>query len=117
MIRCEQATLLAIDVSAHPNHISEPIPHEDFKACNTLSAEAGLEEQKTVLGWLIDMRCLLLSLPDNKFVAWTEILLSVLKQGTTTAKEMESIIGRLGHIGMAVPFVHHFLSQLRDLQT
>jgi hypothetical protein len=93
VIRCEQATLLAIDVSAHPKHISEPIPHEDFKACNKLSAEAGLEEQKTVLGWLIDTRCLLLSFPDNKFVAWTEILLSVLKQGTTTAKEMESIIG------------------------
>ena len=63
------------------------------------------------------MRRLLPSLPDNEFAAWTGILASVLKQGTPTAKEMESIIGQLGHIGMAVPFVHHFLSRLWDLQT
>jgi hypothetical protein len=40
----------------------------------------------------------------------------VIQQGTMTAKEVESIIGRLGHLGMAIPFVHHFLSRLRDLQ-
>ena len=117
VVRCERATLLAIDVTARPKHINEPIPREDLEARNKLSAEAGLEEQKTVLGWLIDTRRLLLSLPNNKFVAWTELLSSVLTRGTTTAKETESIIGRLGHIGMAVPFVHHFLSRLRDLQT
>jgi hypothetical protein len=93
VIRCEGATLLAIDISARPMHIREPIPREDFEACNKLSSEAGLEEQKTVLGWLIDMRRLLLSLPNNKFLAWTEILSSVLTRGMTTAKEMESIIG------------------------
>ena len=79
VIRCEQATLLAIEISACPKHISEPIPCEDFEARNKLSAEAGLEEQKTVLGWLIDTSRLLLSLPDNKSIAWTEILSSVLK--------------------------------------
>ncbi len=52
--RCERATLLVIDVSARPKHIREPIPHEDFESRNKLSVEAGLEEQKTVLGWLID---------------------------------------------------------------
>jgi hypothetical protein len=93
VIRCEQALLLAINVSACPKHISEPIPQEDFKAHNKLSAEAALEELKTVLGWLINTRCLLLSLPDNKSVAWTGILASVLKRGMTTAKKMESIIG------------------------
>ena len=78
IVRCKRATLLAIDVTAHPRHINKPIPREDFEARNKLSAEAGLEEQKTVLGWLIDTQCLLLSLPNNKFVTWTEILSSVL---------------------------------------
>jgi hypothetical protein len=32
------------------------------------------------------------------------------------AKEMGSIIGRLGHLGMAIHVVYHFLSRLRDLQ-
>jgi hypothetical protein len=57
-----------------------------MEACNKLEAEAGLEEQKTILGWLVDTPCLLLSLPNNKFVAWTAILDKVLEQGTRTAK-------------------------------
>jgi hypothetical protein len=32
------------------------------------------------------------------------------------ANEMESIIRRLRHLGMAIHFVYHFLSRLRDLQ-
>jgi hypothetical protein len=39
-----------------------------------------------------------------------------IQRKTTTAKEAESIIGQLGHLGMAIPYVHHFLSRLRDLQ-
>ncbi len=87
-----------------------------MEARNKLQAEARLEEQKTVLGWLIDTRCLLVKLPMNKFVAWTNIIEEVMQNGTTTAKEMESVIGRLVHLGMAIPFVYHFLSRLRDLQ-
>jgi hypothetical protein len=40
----------------------------------------------------------------------------VIQQRTMTAKEVESIVGHLGHVGMAIPFVHHFLSRLRSLQ-
>ena len=35
---------------------------------------------------------------------------------TTTTKEVESTIGRLGHFTLVVPGVHNFLSCLRDLQ-
>ena len=87
-----------------------------MEARNKLQAEAGLEEQKTVLGWLIDTRRLLVKLPNNKFVAWTNIIKEVMRNGTMTAKKMESIIGQLVHLGMAIPFVYHFLSRLRDLQ-
>ncbi len=68
-IRCKCATLLAIDTCARPKHANEPIPHKDMEARNKLQAEAGLEKQKTVLGWLIDTRRLLVKLPKNKFVA------------------------------------------------
>jgi hypothetical protein len=54
-----------------------------MEARNKLEVEAGLEEQKTILGWLVDMHRLLLSLPNNKFVAWTVILLKVLDQVST----------------------------------
>ncbi len=35
--------------------------------------------------------------------------------GKTTPKELEQLIGRRSHLGMVVPFVHHFLSCLQDL--
>jgi hypothetical protein len=66
-IRCEQATLLAIYTCARLKHPNEPIPREDMEARNKLQAEAGLEEQKTILGWLLDTWSLLLQLPRNKF--------------------------------------------------
>jgi hypothetical protein len=85
-----------------------------MEARNKLQAEAGLEEQKTVLGWLIDTRRLLVKLPKNKFVAWTNIIKEGMRNGAMTAKDLESIIGQLVHLGMAIPFVYHFLSRLRD---
>jgi hypothetical protein len=54
--------------------------------------------------------------PKIKFAAWTNLIKMVIQQGTTTAREVESIIGHLRHLGMAIPFVHHFLSRLHDLQ-
>jgi hypothetical protein len=87
-----------------------------MEARNKLQAEAGLEEQKTILEWLLDTRRLLVQLPKNKFTAWTNLIKMVIQQGTMTAKEVESIIGHHGHLGMAIPFVQHFLSRLRDLQ-
>jgi hypothetical protein len=86
-----------------------------MEAHNILKVEVGLEECKTILGWLVDMHHLLLSLPNNKFVAWTAIIREVIQQGKTMAKEMESIIRRLGHLGMAIHSVYHFLSRLRNL--
>jgi hypothetical protein len=39
----------------------------------------------------------------------------MLKDGRTMAKVLEMNIGRLVHLGLAIPFVHHFMSRLRDL--
>jgi hypothetical protein len=115
-IRCKCATLFAIDACAWPMHLNKPTPCQDMEARNKLKAEAGLEECNTLLGWLVDTHHLLLSLPNNKFVEWTAIIREVIKQGTTTAKEMESIIRHLGHLGIAIHFVYHFLSRQCNLQ-
>ena len=69
-----------------------------------------------ILGWMFDFRRLRISLPENKFIAWTTTINKLLANGSSTAKELESTIGRLGHLALAVPGVHHFLSRLRELQ-
>ena len=114
--RCAAASLLAIHATARPKHPEEPIPREEMEARNKLAAEARLEEEKIILGWHINFRRLIISLPDNKFIAWTDSINNILTRGTSTAKELETTIGRLGHLGAIVPFVYHFLSRLRDLQ-
>jgi hypothetical protein len=88
-----------------------------MEAHNKLQAEAGLEERKTVIGWLLDTRHLLVQLPKNNFVAWTNLINAIIQRGTTTAKEVKIEIRQFGHLRMAIPFVHHFLSRLRCLQT
>jgi hypothetical protein len=85
-------------------------------ARDKLKAEAGLSEKKMILGWSFDFRRLLISLPKNKFIAWTSTINKLLVDGLSTPKELESTIGRLGHLTLVVPGVHHFLSHLRELQ-
>ena len=36
-----------------------------------LAAEASPEEVKLILGWLMNFRELIVSLPDNKYIAWS----------------------------------------------
>jgi hypothetical protein len=63
-----------------------------MEAWNKLQAEAGF------LGWLLDTRHLLMQLQKNKFVAWMNLINTIIQRGITMAKEAESIIGRLGHL-------------------
>jgi hypothetical protein len=116
LARCAAAGLLAIHATARPKHPAKPIPREEMVARNKLAAKAGLEEEKTILGWHIDFRRLIISLPSNKFIAWTDSINNILARGTSTAKELKTMIGCLGHLKAIMPFVYHFLSRLRNLQ-
>ena len=80
-----------------------------------LKAEAALSETKTILGWFWNFRQLIISLPYNKFVAWTKSVQDTISAGYVNSKEFESTIGRLNHLSLVVPFIKHFLSQLREL--
>jgi hypothetical protein len=62
LARCVVAGLLAIHATARPKHPDEPIPREEMEAQNKLSAEAGLKEEKIILGWHIDFCRLVISL-------------------------------------------------------
>jgi hypothetical protein len=108
------AHLLAIAATARPSHVEEPIPREEMEAINKLVAEATPEEMKVILGWLMDFNKLVISLPDNKYLAWSESIQVILIKGAARAKELETLIGRMGHLGVVIPFVYHFLSRLRE---
>ena len=115
-LRMERAPLLAIHAVSRPRHQDEPIPREELAALNKLTAEAGLEETKTILGWEFNTRSLKISLPDNKFIAWSGSINEMIESHEATAKDLECNIGRLVHLGAVLSQVYHFLSRLRELQ-
>jgi hypothetical protein len=73
-------------------------------------------EIKMILGLEFNFQHFKISLPKNKFIAWTMDVNQLLAAGKTTTKELESTIGCLGHLILAVPGIYHFLSRLRELQ-
>ena len=113
--RSEAAPLLAIDTCSRRVDAGEPIPRHNMAALHKLSAEGRLEEIKMILGWLWDFRRLIISLPVEKFTAWSSEINKMISNGETTSADLESTIGRLTHVSMILPPVHHFLSRLREL--
>ncbi len=91
--QCNRAPLLMFHMCSRPLDDNEPIPRETMEARNKLESKALLEETKTILGWLINFQRLLIILPDNKFTAWTTAIETMIKDGTTTTKTLETNIG------------------------
>jgi hypothetical protein len=111
----EAAIPLAIEVAARPNNVNKPIPRKKMVAEDKLKAEGGLSETKTILGWLFNFCTLTVSLPEHKYIAWSNDLKQMIRSQRTTKKQLESTIGRLRHIGYIIPWVYHYLSRLRTL--
>jgi hypothetical protein len=110
LVQCNCAPLLAFDTCSHPLHGNKPIPRETMEARNKLKSDALLEEQKIILGWLINFCQLLICLPENKFIVWLEAISKMIKDRVSTAKEIKTNLGRLVHLGLDIPSVHHFMS-------
>jgi hypothetical protein len=113
--RSKRAPLLAIDACSRRRAPDEPIPSYDMAARHKLDAEGLLEETKMILGWMWDFRRLTISLPTNKFTAWTEGIIEMMNSKNLMGKTLETTIGRLTHVSMIIPPVHHFLRCLHKL--
>ena len=74
-----------------------------------------MEEQKILLGWKLDTRSLAVSLPFDKFKAWGDGIMRMMEKGKTSFSELETLIGRLGHVSVVIQHSKHFMSRLRYL--
>ena len=110
--RAKAAVPLAIHVATRPLDKNEPIPRKEILAKNKLKAEAGLAEVKTVFGWNLHLRTLMVVLPANKSIAWKASIKNLFNKGHANADELETLIGRLNHIGIILAPILHFLSRL-----
>lgn len=113
--RASAAFPLAVHLMGRPRTGNEPIPRAELLALKKLAAEGGLAEQQIFLGWLFDLRRLMVSLPDHKFKAWFASIDAILQRMYTDHAEMETLIGRLEHMCTMNQMARHFMSRLRFL--
>jgi hypothetical protein len=74
-------------------HENELIPCLNMASLQKLKAEAALSEIKTILGWVWDLRRLIMSLPENKYIAWSNNIRTVISSVCIKTNDLESTIG------------------------
>ena len=115
--RCSQAALLALDAASRPVLPDEPLPRDHMLATDKALAEGTPAEVQIILGWQLDTRRLLMSLPDDKHTAWTRDITAVLRAAQHNKrvkhKVLESLLGRLQHTATILVEGNHFLNRIR----
>ena len=66
-------------------------------------AEGQEEELKTILGWMIDTRQFLVSLPQDKYDKYLLQVQEILRLGKVGDANLQCLIGRLERTEYAVP--------------
>ena len=112
--RGEAVVLLAMHLIGCPFNENDPLKRLDLASIAKLIVEARLEETKTLLGWILDTRLLKVSLSFEKYKAWSDSIKSILETKKSTFKDLDSLIGRLGHTTVINPYVKHFMSRIRQ---
>ena len=74
-----------------------------------------MAELKTVTGWTINTRVFLVLLPDDKFTNWTKDINDLISSQNAKHSDVETIEGRLNHVGYIIPTARHFLHPIRSL--
>jgi hypothetical protein len=105
--------LRAIRAISRPVDTSDDLPRVDIISDKKLKAEGTFEEIKTVLGWVINTRSLLISLPTDKHLKWSEEIQKMINSKRASHSQLESTIGRLNHVAGIIPMFRHFLDCLR----
>lgn len=103
ILRSASAIPLDIHLVGWPVHANKPLECSDLVAMKKLLAEGRLEEVKILLGWLVNTCLLTIVLPDHKYIAWRRNIQHMIDCGWTTHRELETIIGRLNHVGYIIP--------------
>jgi hypothetical protein len=93
----------------------KPIIRQKILSIPKLLAEGLLAEHPIVLGWMLDTRRLLISLPDAKYQAWTESIKCILASAACTRDNLETLVGQLNHAAHIIPMARHFPSRVRQL--
>jgi hypothetical protein len=112
-LRGSNAMALTLHTICRPISDQKPVYRDDCLSLSKLAEEGMLSESAIVLGWKINTRSLLLSLPPDKFNSWSLDIKGILANKKATQEELEMLIGRLNHAAGALPIARYFLNRIR----
>ncbi len=101
---------MAIHTLAHPLDPLDEISRKEIISLKKNLAEGRPSELKTVLGWNINSRSLNISLPIDKYNAWSQDINVILSSGKVQKSTMETLTGRLNHVAYLMDMLRNFLS-------
>jgi hypothetical protein len=114
LVRGREILPFVLQLLGRPPDAGDPIERDDVLSISKFLAEATPSEVKTILGWVVDTRRLLLSLPPNKVRAWSDSILAMLANPRRVSYEdLDTLIGRLNHCGFLIPQARHFMGRIR----
>jgi hypothetical protein len=90
--KCSQAALLALDAASRPVLPDEPLPRDHMLATDKVLAEGTPAELQIILGWQLNTRRLLMSLPDNKHTAWQRDITGVLRSAECNQRVKHKVL-------------------------
>ena len=114
--RIEAAPCTVIHAISHNAKGKTHVLRQDIISDEKNDAEGAPEEKKICLGWLLNTRQLLVSLPTHKYNTWDDQIASIIKQKSVKYKDLESILGRLENVAIILVMLGHFLNNIRSLQ-
>jgi hypothetical protein len=104
---------LAVHATSRPHASNdEPIPRRSLLGKAKRLAKGTPAEPQIVQGLEMATQSLLVSLPDNKFEAWTAELQAMITSKRTTYGAIDLMVGQLNHATFLIPLTRHFLNRL-----
>jgi hypothetical protein len=91
--RITAAPCTVIHALAHSAEQDTYIKRNNMIADDKNEAEGAPEESKICLGWILDMRRLLVILPNHKYIAWLAQTDSLIAQKSANNKQLSSLLG------------------------
>jgi hypothetical protein len=116
LARIVAAPCTIIHALAHDSEGATVIPRDDMVALDKCEAEGAASEECICLGWSLNTRSLLVSLPSHKVKAWISQVETFIKNKTTSYKDLQSVLGRLENVTILVRMGAHFLNNIRALE-
>jgi hypothetical protein len=119
ILKAQHAVPLALDTLFRPIHKedSSHLVRSQLLAPDKMLEEGFLSEVKTILGVTVDTVKMCISLPVNKakryMIEVRQLMSKYKNKQLVSAKDIESIIGKLVHVSQVAPEGHMFLSRLR----